>query len=66
MNENDSLMTIIFIILIAFGCVAYSSCSCHEQGAMMKKRANFSLVSGCMVEHKPGEWIPVQQYRVIE
>ena len=55
------LLAIIFF-MIAIG----EKYSCYEQTKRIGYNHNWGLFSGCMIEKKPGQWIPLDVYRGFE
>lgn len=39
--------------------------SCAKQAKKMGMNHDWELVQGCMVEVKPGQWVPLHNYRVL-
>jgi len=54
------------LLAFSFGCFYYADNSaCEKTGAIMKMPARFEFGPGCMIEHKPGQWVPLKNYRVL-
>ena len=43
--------------------LAYASCA--GQAEKMGFRHDWGSVQGCMIEPKPGQWVPLRNYRVL-
>lgn len=39
--------------------------ACKTQANLMGMRHNWSFFQGCMIEPKPGQWVPLNNYRVL-
>lgn len=60
-----SLFLAIFMLLIQIALVI-ADAKCEARAIRMKMNHVFSFTEGCMIEHKPGKWIPIANYRVEE
>ena len=47
-------------------CVGLESWTCHAQGRAMHRSVTYGPVQGCIVEAKPGLFLPIENYRVVE
>ena len=69
MNNLDDILvalTIAFtLFLLAFIPIG-SYMSCDSKAKAMRMRFNWGPVQGCIIEHKPGQWIPLENYRALE
>lgn len=59
------LGTILLIINLIYGAIAFARHSCQQRATFMNKAAHFDIFAGCMIKHK-NEWIPINAYRVID
>jgi hypothetical protein len=39
---------------------------CEARARMMGFPHDYGWLTGCMIEHQPGRWIPSERYRVID
>jgi len=46
--------------------LALLSNTCHTQARIMGMRSDWGFMQGCMIEYKPGKWIPIGNFRVEE
>ena len=58
------IATAIVFILVAVVVLPYFQC--HAQAEKMGFGCEWSPVAGCMIESKPGKWIPLKRYRVMD
>lgn len=71
MDSHKFADTFITVSVIGFVVAVFASGywasanSCANQANMMGMRHDFGLFQGCMIEHKPGKWIPLKNYRVL-
>jgi hypothetical protein len=66
-DELEPLIYIFIItVLVLIGANYYNKYQCKNKSDLMKLNYRYSFVSGCMVEHKPTVYIPIEQYRVID
>ena len=42
-----------------------ASMTCSAKAKAMKIRSDWGPIQGCMIEPKPGQWVPLQNYRVL-
>ena len=62
-----SSVILLLIVCLTIGTALYSrEPSCNAKWDLMKKKVNYSFFTGCMVEYKLGEYIPINQYRVVD
>ena len=60
------IFTIILIAVIIIGMPLSAYMSCDAKAKAMGMRSDWGLVKGCIIEHKPGQWIPLENYRALE
>lgn len=69
-RDSDTFIEFVVLGALVFSALgasyAFSSMQCNAKGDMMMKTTKYGIAIGCMVEHKPGEWIPLNAYRVID
>lgn len=53
---------IVFLLVSAF---VGPPLSCASQAKAMGMKHDWGLFQGCMIEHKPGQWVPLKNYRVL-
>lgn len=51
-----------FVALLLIG----ASYSCEKQSKQMGMQYKWGFFHGCMIEYKPGKWVPLNNYRVGE
>ena len=54
---------VLSVVAAAFVAPPYT---CAAKAEAMGLKHRYSLTTGCMVEYKPGKWIAIAQYRVID
>jgi hypothetical protein len=52
-------------ILLGFLIFATPYLSCGAKAKQMKMNYDWGFAKGCMIEHKPSQWIPLENYRVM-
>jgi hypothetical protein len=60
----DTLLFIAILTVLALVVFAHSY-ACERQATFMGMRHNWNFFHGCMIEPKPGQWIPIGNYRVM-
>lgn len=54
------------VLAVIFGAAYYlASSSCESQAEKMGFRHDWGAMQGCMIELKPGQWVPLGNYRVL-
>ncbi len=53
-------------ILTGASLIALDSWGCSSKADAMGFRHTYGPVKGCIVEYKPGKWIPLERYRAID
>ena len=69
MNKEDYIIAFLTIGLIVIALFAVSmglKYTCYEQTKRMGYNHDWGFFSGCMIEKKPGQWIPLDVYRGFE
>lgn len=56
---------VVAIIGILIAASVGSAYTCERQAKMMNMRHDWGLFQGCMIEPKPGQWVPMKNYRVL-
>jgi hypothetical protein len=59
-----SVLGVLMWLAIA-GALWLASESCAIQATKIDRPYTWGVLSGCMIEAKPGQWIPLKNYRVI-
>lgn len=59
------VLIVIAIIGILAAALIGSSYTCERQAKLMNMRHDWSIFQGCMIEPKPGQWVPLKNYRVL-
>lgn len=62
-----SLLVGLVVMVTAMLATVYtlSDLKCSNQADKMGMRSDFGPLQGCMIEHQPGKWIPLKNYRVL-
>ena len=62
----EVLIIILFVILLFFGAfygaIEFNEKSCMSKADMMGVNHRFDVWTGCMIEIKTGQWIPLDSY----
>ena len=69
MDKDDLVAVSVFIGLIVavlFMIAMGDKYSCYEQTRRIGYNHDWGLFSGCLIEKKPGQWIPLDVYRGFE
>lgn len=56
---------VVAIIVLLIAALAAPAFTCEKQAKLMNMRHDWSLFQGCMIEPKPGQWVPLKNYRVL-
>jgi hypothetical protein len=68
--RRDDIGFIVGIFLlfcvVAFLVFFVDCMSCSSRAKVMRKRYQYGIMSGCMIEVKPQEFVPIDSYRVVE
>jgi hypothetical protein len=40
--------------------------ACKQRSSLMGVRYDWGVLQGCMIELKPGQWVPLKNYRVMQ
>lgn len=64
MNIKEALLTVMVVFGVGFIIVTLDEIACSAQTRDIGFSNKYSLLTGCMIEHKPNTWIPLKQYRV--
>lgn len=66
-SELDAIIMFSMIVLfLIIGEIIWDSITCSNKGDLMLKKTSYGLSTGCMIEYRPGEWVPINQYRVVD
>jgi prepilin-type N-terminal cleavage/methylation domain-containing protein len=57
--------TVVAIIGILIASLVWQAYTCERQAKLMNMRHDWGVVQGCMIEPKPGQWVPMKNYRVL-
>lgn len=67
LEENIGILSIIGTLLVVIVILLLNNCaesaSCHRTANKMKLNSAYGLVTGCMVQSKAGDWVPLDNYR---
>jgi hypothetical protein len=68
-NQSGSVLidALLIIAILAVLAIAFfgPSYTCERQAKIMGMRHNWNFFHGCMIEPKPGQWVPIGNYRVM-
>ena len=59
------LMIVVAIIGILIFAIVGPAYTCERQAKAMGMRHDWGFFQGCMIEPKPGQWVPLKNYRVL-
>ena len=62
----QTLGWILLVVLFCAGLVLWESTTCESRWARAGFQARYGITTGCLVETKPGLWIPEKNYRQLE
>lgn len=68
MDRSDvSLLAGLVVVVTAIfaGIYILSDFTCSNQADKMGMRSDYGPLQGCMIEHQPGKWIPLKNYRAM-
>lgn len=60
------IISALVVGLISWLCLKSNAYECRRKAAIMEMNQTFSFWEGCMIEYKPGKWIPYDKYRVVD
>jgi len=55
-----------FILFLFVPIATIDYYGCKSKVEKMNMHGSWGAIQGCMVEHTPGKWIPIDNYRVVE
>jgi len=56
---------IVVIIFVSTTIAITPRYACERQAKLMNMRHDWTFLYGCMIEPKPGQWVPLKYYRVM-
>lgn len=59
------ILAVIVIPLLGV-CMLSSQIACKETAKLMAVQHKHTFMTGCLIEFKPGHWVPLRQYRIAE
>lgn len=64
----DNFGKVLSALLVAtfFGLIWLSEASCEAKTKGIGFNVEWSLMGGCRIEHKEGQWIPLERYRIVK
>lgn len=65
-GDSEIVVTLFVGVVWLIGWLIFANWQCKSQASVMKMRATWGPVQGCMVEHKPDKWIAIERYRAID
>lgn len=68
MGKDLAILTAVGVALsvaIWGGTFYLAAASCASQAEKMGFRHDWGIMQGCMIEPKPGQWVPLKNYRVL-
>jgi hypothetical protein len=57
---------ILLVVLLLAGVYAIDSYNCKQKWEKSGFRSTYYLISGCLIETRPGQWIPEKNYRELD
>lgn len=70
MSVGEFLLFIVFVIALFAGVGALAlwmdAQSCEAKATAMQRPHTWGVWTGCMIQAKDGQWVPIDNYRVIE
>ena len=64
-HENDDGVVVV-VAAFRVGPLTFKKSTFEAKAKRMSLSVEWSVHKGCMIEHKPGEWIPIANYRAFE
>ena len=58
------LVWVVCLSAIGWAIIA-PSYTCRAKAEVMGMKSSWGFVQGCMIEVKPGQWVPLSNYRVL-
>lgn len=55
---------VLVVILIIYSLIDWATCSAKAD--RMDIDSDYGPIQGCMVEARPGKWVPLERYRVVD
>jgi hypothetical protein len=57
----------VLVVIAAITCLIYmlESATCSNKAGIMEMKHSYGMLQGCMIEHRPGKWVPLKNYRVL-
>lgn len=71
MKQESGFLTLLeaIIVVVIVGLLVTALCgpwyTCKQQSSLMGVRYDWGILQGCMIEPKPGQWVPLKNYRVM-
>jgi hypothetical protein len=67
--QSDKLINALVVLFLISFCAwvlfLQPQWACQSQAKLMKMPSSWGFVQGCMIEVKPGQWVPLKNYRVL-
>jgi hypothetical protein len=60
------LAMVLGLSMIVYAAYSIQGRQCEARARMMGFPHDYGWLTGCMIEHQPGRWIPSERYRVID
>ncbi len=68
MHKQDWIVLICVIVSavsLFVGTYILDNVACTNKASKMNMKGDYGIMQGCFIEHKPGEWVPLANYRVL-
>ncbi len=62
--EGGLIAAIVLLLALLVTTVALAPKSCAVKADRMGMKHEFNYIGGCMIEARPGVWVPMNNYRV--
>jgi hypothetical protein len=63
---KEILGYLIFIAALLAGIWTADAIQCGATAEAMGFRSDYTVLTGCLIEPTPGQWVPLKNYRVTE
>jgi len=63
---KEILGLLAFIAVVLWAGIAVEEAGCTSIAERMGFRSDYTVLTGCVIEPTPGQWVPLKNYRVAE